>query len=431
MMQSPRVAVVSAARTPFTKVGTIQKRVPAYELGRVALREAVERAGILPGDVQEVIFGNIAQPPESTNIARVIALRAGIPLPVPAFTVNRNCGSALQALFDGLLRIRAGVADLLAVGGTESMSSIPLLFPGSMKDKMERAMRARTPAARLGSYAAIRAGDFKPVIGLMVGLKDNYCGLGMGDTAEILAREFKISREGQDEYALLSHRRASEAQKEGRLAPEITPVPLPPKYDALATEDEGIRHSQTMEALGRLKPVFDRRFGTVTAGNSSQITDGAGALILASEKEVRERGLPVLGWVRDMAFAGLDPARMGLGPVFATARLLETTGVTLRDIGVIEMNEAFAAQVIANEVAFASDRFARDELGRVGAIGEIDREKLNVNGGAIALGHPVGATGSRLVQTALLELVRRDANLALVTLCIGGGQGGAVLLERA
>lgn len=311
------------------------------------------------------------------------------------------------------------------------MSSIPLLFPGSMKDKMERAMRARTPAARLGSYAAIRAGDFKPVIGLMVGLTDNYCGLGMGDTAELLAREFKISREGQDEYALLSHRRASEAQKEGRLAPEITPVPLPPKYDALATEDEGIRHAQTMEALGRLKPVFDRRFGTVTAGNSSQITDGAGALILASEKEVRDRGLPVMGWVRDVAFAGLDPARMGLGPVFATARLLETAGVTLRDIGVIEMNEAFAAQVIANEVAFASDRFARDELGRVGAIGEIDREKLNVNGGAIALGHPVGATGSRLVQTALLELVRRDANLALVTLCIGGGQGGAVLLERA
>ena len=431
MMESSRVAVVSAARTPFTKAGSVQKRVPPHELGRVALREAMERADVFPEDIQEVVFGNIAQPADATNIARVIALRAGCPLPMPAYTVNRNCGSALQAVADGMFRIRAGAADLIAVGGTESMSGIPLLFPETMKDKMERAMRAKTPLAKLGALAGFRPADFKPVIGLLVGLTDNYSGLNMGETAEVLAREFKLSREGQDEFALMSHRRASAAQKEGRLGEEITPVPLPPRYDSFATGDVGVRHDQSMEALAKLKPVFDRRYGTVTAGNSSQITDGAGALILASEKSARERGLPVLGWIRDVVFAGLDPGRMGLGPVYATSRLLKRTGVSLRDIDLIEMNEAFAAQVLANEAAFASDAFARKELERSTAVGEIDREKLNVNGGAIALGHPVGATGSRLVQTILLEMARRDVSLGLVTLCIGGGQGSAVLLERS
>jgi acetyl-CoA acetyltransferase family protein len=429
-MDAPRVAVVAAARTPFTKAGTRLKDVPAHELGRVALREAIERAGVTPEDVEEVIFGNIAQPADATNIARVVALRAGCPNSIPAYTVNRNCGSALQAVADGMLRIAGGAAHLLAVGGTESMSQIPLLFPDSMKEKMEAMMRAKNPVAKAGVAASFRPADLKPVIGLLVGLTDNYCGLNMGETAEVLAREFDISRERQDEFALLSHQRASTAQKSGRLSREITPVPLAPRYDTLVGEDVGIRHEQTLEALGRLRPVFDRRFGTVTAGNASQITDGAGALMLASSRAVEEKGLPVLGWVRGVAFAGLDPARMGLGPVYAAAKLLDRCRVSLADIGLIEMNEAFAAQVLANEAAFASDRFARDELNRTRALGEIDRQKLNVNGGAIALGHPVGATGARLVQTLLCEMVSRDVSLGLATLCIGGGQGGAVLLER-
>jgi acetyl-CoA acetyltransferase family protein len=344
--------------------------------------------------------------------------------------VNRNCGSALQAVADGMLRIEAGRADLVAVGGTESMSGIPLLFPDSMKDKMEAMMRAKSPVAKAGVAASFRPADLKPVIGLLVGLTDNYCGLNMGETAEVLAREFSVSREDQDAFALESHKRASAAQKSGRLAREITPVPIPPRFGAMAREDVGIRHGQSLEALGKLRPVFDRHYGTVTAGNSSQITDGAAALILASSRVVGERRLPVLGWVRGYAFAGLDPARMGLGPVYATAGLLKQTGVSLRDIDLIEMNEAFAAQVLANLSAFASDRFAREHLDRNEAVGEIDRARLNVNGGAIALGHPVGATGARLVQTLLYEMSIRSASLGLVTLCIGGGQGGSILLER-
>ena len=425
------VAVVAAARTPFTKAGTAQKRVPAHELGRVALREAVERAGIRPGVIDEVIFGNIAQPPEATNIARVITLRAGIPASVPAYTVNRNCGSALQALTDGADKLRAGTASVVAVGGAESMSRIPLLFPESFAAKLGRAAGARNPVARAGALATLRPADLKPVVGLLVGLTDNASGLNMGETAELLAREFRLSREMQDQFALESHRRAAAAQARGRFAREIVPAPLPPEYTSFSSLDVGIRPGQTMEALARLRPAFDRRYGTVTAGNSSQITDGAGALILASERAVRERDLPVLGWLRGFAYAGLDPRRMGLGPVHATARLLESNGVALRDIGLFEMNEAFAAQVLANLAAFASDAFAAQELGRLHALGEIDPARLNVNGGAIALGHPVGATGARLVQTVLLEMRERDVELGLVTLCIGGGQGAAVLLERA
>jgi len=426
-----RVAVVAGARTPFTKVGTVQKRVPAYELGRVALREALERSGVLPDQIDEVIIGNIAEPAEATNIGRVIALRAGLPLRVPAYTVNRNCGSSLQAVTDGVLRIRAGEARLVAVGGAESMSGVPLLFPDSIKNKLMALARGKTPVAKLAAAASFRPKDFKPVIALEIGLTDNYCGLNMGETAEALAREFRISREAQDDLALLSHRRAAAARKEGRFAEEITPVPLPPRYDRFAIEDNGIRENQTPEALAKLHPYFDRRYGTVTAGNSSQITDGAGALILASEEAVLEYGLPVLGWVRSTAYAGLDPGRMGLGPVFATPKALKRAGVAFSDIGLIEMNEAFAAQVIANETAFASTKFAHDALGAMRPVGEIDREILNVNGGAIALGHPVGATGARLVLTALQEMRRRGVALGLVTLCIGGGQGAAVVLEAA
>ncbi len=430
-MSTPRIAVVAGARTPFTKAGSTQKRVPAYELGRVALREALERAGVAPEDLDEVIFGNIAQPADSTNIARVVALRAGCPPATSAYTVNRNCGSALQAMADAMLRMETGRADLIAAGGTESMSLIPLLFPESMKAKMERVLRARTPAARLAAFAGLRGADFKPILGLLVGLTDNFCGLNMGETAEVLAREFGISREEQDAYALRSHERASAAQKEGRLAAEITPVPLPPDYRSFATEDLGIRHEQSMAALAKLPPAFDRRYGTVTAGNASQITDGAAALILASERAARERRLPVLGWVRSVEFAALAPARMGLGPVHAAPRALDRAGVEMRSIGLVEINEAFAAIVLANLKAFASDAFAREELGRSRALGAVDPDRLNVNGGAIALGHPVGASGARLVLTLLHEMKRRDVELGLASLCIGGGQGAAAVLERA
>lgn len=426
-----RIAVVAGARTPFVKAGTKMKRVPAYDLGRVAVQEALFRSELLPEDIDEVIIGNIAGPAEATNVGRVIALRAGIPVATPAFTVNRNCGSALQAITDAVLRLRTHEAEVVVAGGAESMSQVPLLFPDSIKDKLMRLARGKTPIAKIGAGASFRPGDFKPVIGLEVGLTDNYCGLNMGETAEVLAREFKISREAQDDFALRSHQKASEAQNAGRLAEEITPVPSPPKYESFIKEDFGLRHNQSTEALAKLRPYFDRRYGSITPGNSSQITDGAGALVLATEATVLERGLPVLGWIRSTAYAGLDPARMGLGPVFATPKALAKARVTMNDIGLIELNEAFAAQVIANEVAFGSESFAKEHLGLLRAVGEINRDILNVNGGAIALGHPVGATGARLVLTALMEMRRRGVELGLVTLCIGGGQGAAVVLEAA
>lgn len=260
-------------------------------------------------------------------------------------------------------------------------------------------------------------------------ISDPLCGLSMGQTAEVLAREFRISREEQDKFALMSQQRAMQAINEGRLDDEIVPVPLPPKYKDIQTTDDGPRANQTMEALAKLKPSFDSVTGTVTAGSASQVTDGAAAVILMKESKAKELGLEPLGYIRDYAAAGLQPSRMGLGPAFATSKLLERTGLKVSDFDLIEINEAFAVQVLAVLKAFASDEFARKELGRDKALGAIDLEKLNVNGGAVALGHPLGATGTRLVLSLLLELRRRNKNLGLATLCVGGGQGQAVVVE--
>jgi acetyl-CoA acetyltransferase len=395
-------ALISAgARTPFAKVGAALQSVPAHELMRIAMQEALERAEIRPGDVDEVIIGNVAQPAEATNLARVASLLAGIPPHVPAFTVNRNCGSALQAIADGALRIRSGRAQVVLVGGTESMSRIPLLFPDAAKDVFFRLMRARTLSQRLRAVAAFRARHFRPIVALEVGLTDITCGLNMGETAENLARQFAIPREAQDRFALQSHQRAAAAWREGRMAEEVAAVPLAPRYLELVERDVG------------------------------PVTDGAAALVLISGARARELGVPLLGRIRSWGFAGLDPARMGLGPVFATARALDEAGALLSDVDLVEINEAFAAQVLACLAAFESPDFARKELDRDRALGAIDPELLNVNGGAIALGHPVGATGARLVLTLLLEMARRDAGLGLATLCIGGGQGGAMVLELA
>ncbi len=422
--------ISAGARTPFAKVGAALQSVPAHELMRIALQEALERAEIRPADVDEVIVGNVAQPAEAANLARVASLLAGIPRQVPAFTVNRNCASALQAIADGALRIRSGRARVVLVGGTESMSRIPLMFSDAAKDAFFRLMRARTLAQRIRSMAAFRARHFRPIVALEVGLTDITCGLNMGETAENLAREFGIARDAQDRFALESHRRAAAAWREGRLAEEVTPVPLAPDYREMVERDVGLREEQTLQALGKLRPYFDRKYGTVTVGNSCPVTDGAAALVLVSAARARELGVPTLGRIRSWAFAGLDPARMGLGPVFATARALDEAGARLSDVDLVEINEAFAVQVLACLTAFESQDFARRELHRDAALGAIDPAMLNVNGGAIALGHPVGATGARLVLTLLLEMARRDAGLGLATLCIGGGQGGAMVLER-
>src|SRR4051812_21974183 len=432
-MKENRLVIVDGVRTPFSKAGTDLASLGADELGRTAVNALLLRTGLDPKLVDEVIFGCVAQPPDAANVARVIALRAGIPESVPAITVQRNCASGCEAVTLAQEKMRAGRGSIFIVGGAESMSNIPLLFKPKTADKFARLSRAKTASKRFRTLTTFRPSDFQPRVGLLLGLTDPVCGLNMGETAELLAREFNVTRDDQDAFALESNRRALDARD--RLANEICPAFLTngsvrSNGSGLISADNGPRENQTIEALGKLKPVFDRRNGTVTAGNASQVTDGAVALLVMTEQRAAELGFTPLGALAGYAYAGCDPSRMGLGPVFAIARAETQTGLKLNDADLIELNEAFAAQSVAVIKAARSESFARKFLGRDRPLGEMSAEKLNVNGGAIALGHPVGATGARLALTSLKELHRRKAKKALVTLCVGGGQGAALWLER-
>ncbi len=425
-MTAPRLVIIDGVRTPFCKMGTDLARLGADELGRIAVNALLTRTGLDPALIDEVIFGCVAQPAEAANVARVIALRAGIPEAVPAFTVHRNCASGLEAFTQAFEKMTAGRGSIFLVGGTESMSLVPLLFKPSAAAKFGHVARAKSAFQKLRSIAAFRPSDFQPRIGLQLGLTDPVCGMNMGETAELLAREHGITRELQDAFALESHTRALAARE--KLAEEICPAYLPSKSPV--TIDNGPRQNQSLELLGRLKPVFEKKTGTVTAGNASQITDGAVALLVMTEEKARELGFTPLGALTGYAYAGCDPARMGLGPVFAMARAEEKTGLNIEQADLVEINEAFAAQVLAVLKCLKSEEFARKFLRRDRHVGKIPKDRLNVNGGAIALGHPVGATGARLVLSSLKELERRQAKRALVSLCVGGGQGAAIWLER-
>ena len=423
-MKAERLVVVDGVRTPFCKMGTDLARLGADELGRIAVNALLTRTGLDPHRIDEVIFGCVGQPADAANVARVIALRAGIPEHVPAITVHRNCASGCEAVTQAYEKMVAGRGSTFVVGGTESMSQYPLLFKQSTAAKLSAFSKAKTFGRKLGALASFRPSDFQPRIALQLGLTDPVCGLNMGETAEVLARELGVSREEQDEFALESHRRAVAAR--ARLAEEICPAYLD---SGVLDHDNGPRPNQTLEALAKLKPVFDRKTGTVTAGNASQITDGAVALLVMSESKANELGFAPLGCLTGYAYAGCDPSRMGLGPVFAIHKAETQTGLTLGQADLIEINEAFAAQVLAVLKAMESEKFARKALRRDIPPGAVPREKLNVNGGAIALGHPVGATGARLILTSLKELKRRRAKRALISLCVGGGQGAALWLE--
>jgi acetyl-CoA C-acetyltransferase/acetyl-CoA acyltransferase len=377
---------------------------------------------VRPDQVDQVVFGNVGVPADAANIARVIALKAGIPQDRIAHTVHRNCASGMEAITTTANLIALGQAGVVVAGGTESMSQVPLLFSPEATAFFLRLGRARNWKERLFALLSFRLRHLKPVPALKLGLTDPVSGLIMGETAEVLADDFGITRHAQDEYAVRSHQLAVRAQKDNLLAEEIVAV-------GDVNRDVGPRPDQSLEALAKLKPFFRKQGGTVTVGNSCSITDGAAAVLVVAGERARAEGRTPLGYLRAFAYAGCDPRRMGLGPVFATSKLLEQTGVGLKDIDLIELNEAFAAQVIANEQAFASPTFAREKLGRGEPLGTIERERLNVNGGAIALGHPVAATGARLVLTLLKELKRRGQKRGVATLCVGGGQGAALLLE--
>lgn len=414
-----RIAIVSGVRTPFARAWTDFGDLPAQELGRVAVRELLERTAIDPALVDEVIFGSVANPPEAANIARVISLLSGIPKEKRAYTVSRNCASGFEAITSAAEKISSGFDQIVISGGAESMSNIPMFYPPKTAKLFLKLSKAKNPLERITLFWELLKPSrlLKPVIGLQLGLTDPVCGLNMGQTAEILAKEYGITRKEQDEFALASHKKAISARE--RLKEEIVPVFVPPKYEKTITDDNGARENITLEDLAKLKPYFDRYSGSVTVGNACQVTDGACALLVMSEEKAKELGFVPLGFIRAYDYVGVEPSKMGIGPAFAIPEVLKKAGLKLGDIELIEINEAFAAQVIACERHLEASN-----------IGKLNRHILNVNGGAIALGHPVGVTGSRLILTLLKEMQRRNLHLGLASLCVGGGQGAAVIVER-
>jgi len=424
------VVIIDGLRTPYAKAGTAFKDVPAVDLGAAAVREIVVRTGLERERIDEVIVGNAGMPAEAANIARVIALRAGIPERVPAYSVQRNCASGMQAAANAYTQILAGISEVVLVGGVESMSNYSFYIRKKLRDVLTSVQRSKTAGGRIQAILSLRPKDFVPVIGLTEGLTDPISGLIMGETAEVLVRDFAITRREQDEYSLESHRRWAAANEAGKFKNEIVPFYVPPGFEAV-TEDVGPRKNQTLEALQKLKPYFDKRSGTVTAGNSSPITDGAVAAIIMSADQARQMGYSPLGRIRAVAFAGFDPSRMGISPLYAANKVLKLAGMTMKDIDLIELNEAFAAQILAVErAAVSKEYFARNLPGQE-PLGEFRRDIMNVNGGAIALGHPVGSSGLRIIITLLKEMERRGLSTGLATLCIGGGQGGAMIVERS
>lgn len=424
------VVIVDGVRTPFAKAGTKFKNIHAAELGQVALQELMARTNLDAEQVEEVIVGCVGNPSDAVNIGRVVALRAGIPMKTSAHTVHRNCASALESISTGFDKIKAGVVDTVVAGGTENMSQAPLLFNQKFADIFGEFYAAKTTGKKVAALKKIKLKYLTPRISIVEALKDPFVGINMGQTAEILAKEFHITRTEQDEFAMHSHHRAVAATKEGRLRDEITPVYIAPKYKEVVEDDFGPRDGQSMEALNKLRPYFDRRTGTITVGNACPLTDGAAMMLLMSRKKADELGYKPMARIRGYGFAGLEPERMGLGPVYSTPLALKRAGLSLKDMDLVELNEAFAAQVLSCKKAFESKSFAQEKLGLSEAVGELDLDKTNVNGGAIAIGHPVGATGTRLVLTLVKEMQRRGSQFGLATLCIGGGQGGAMVVEN-
>jgi acetyl-CoA C-acetyltransferase/acetyl-CoA acyltransferase len=428
----PEIVLAAGIRSPWVRAGGAFRHEDAGNLGAHVARELIARTGIDPGEIDEVIVGCVGPPHDQANIGRVIGLRAGVPQHVPGRTVARNCASGIEAVTSAVANIRAGFGDTYLALGVEVMSAYPLIMGRRLTGYFEGLMKARSPMQKIGAALRFRPSMLKPRVALLEGLTDPVSGMIMGKTAERLAKDFGLTREQCDGYAMRSHERALNAQKSGRFDREILPhLAQRAKPGARSVDaDDSPRADQSMERLAKLRPYFEKPDGVVTVGNACGITDGAAALLVTTRQRAAELGLTPLARLRSFAWSGCQPERMGLGPVYSSAGALDAAGTTLADMGTIEVNEAFAAQVLACGRAFESKEWAKQHLGRGSAIGELDLHRTNVNGGAIALGHPVGATGARLLLTAAHELEAGDHELALATLCIGGGQGGAVVLER-
>ncbi|MDA8561680.1 acetyl-CoA C-acetyltransferase [Gammaproteobacteria bacterium] len=421
------VYIVDGARSPFLKARGKPGDFSAADLAVSVGSRLLSKQSFSPSDLDEVVLGCMMPSPEEANIARVVALRLGCGEQIPAYTVQRNCASGMQSIDDAFKDISSGRCNLVLAGGTEVMSRAPLLYNNKMVNWLAGLMSSKTFSDKAKQIIKFRPDFLAPVFSLLKGLTDFSVNLNMGQTAEIIAHRFGITREQMDLFSVESHKKVGVGYDEKHFS-DI--YPLYSTNGNCYEEDDGLRRDSSVEKLAKLKPFFDKKFGNVTAGNSSQITDGAALLLLASEEAVNKHNLPTIGKISNIAWAGLDPSEMGLGPVYASSKLLNNSNLKVDDIDFWEINEAFAAQVLACLAAFEDDGYCQKYLNLDKAIGKIDQSKLNVDGGAIALGHPVGASGARIVLRLMNILKRNDAKRGVASICIGGGQGGAMLIEN-
>lgn len=420
-------AIIAGSRTPFARSGSDFADISAIELGKVAVRDALARSGLPADSVDHLVYGTVVHDTQAPNIAREVGL-AVLPKTVPAVSVSRACTSANQAITDGTQMIEVGQAEVVIAGGSESLSRVPITVSDKLSKALVKASRGKTLGQRAAPFSSIRPRDLIPV---QPAIAEPTTGETMGESAERMAKENGITREEQDAWALRSHQLAAAGTEDGRLTSELAPVYVPPGFDKVITADNGIRTDTSLEKLAKLRPVFDRKFGSVTAGNASPLTDGASAVVLMNGDRATALGLEPMGYIRSWAWTALDPAGQLLqGPAYAAPLALERAGLSMSDIGLMEMHEAFAAQVLSNLQAMSSRSFAETELGRSEAVGHPEIEKINVMGGSLSIGHPFGATGGRLTVTILNEMARRDVQFGLITVCAAGGLGFAMVVER-
>ena len=422
-----RVAIVDGVRTPFTKAGTAFKGISAIDLGKLCVAELIQRTNLSGKEVEALVFGTVIPNVVAPNIAREISLMPLMPKGVQAYTVSRACASANQAITDAADQIVLGHIDVAIAGGAESLSNVPILHSAGMSEALVLASKAKTLPGRVKALSRIRPKDLVPIT---PAIAEPTTGETMGQSAEKMAKLNDISREDQDQFALRSHRLAGAGTADGRLTAEEMAVYVPPRFESVITSDNGIRADSSYEALAALKPVFDRKYGSVTAGNSSPLTDGGACVLLMSEDKARSLGYEPLGYIRSYAYAALDPGEQLLqAPVLAAPVALARAGLSLADMDLVEMHEAFAAQVLSNLRGFESKAWA-ERAGFPEPVGEVDQSRLNVMGGSISIGHPFGATGSRITVTLLNELRRRGGQFGLMTVCAAGGLGFSMVVER-